>query len=79
MTQNRTRNITGKLCGLLIFAILLVGIPTLIYDIYYDLNDDVLIKDIVNLRISLLSILVMSTQLLKKIVMLRCQYLSMII
>ena len=48
MTDNRTKGVTAKLCGILIFAILLVAVPAVLFDFYYDLNDDTMIKDILS-------------------------------
>lgn len=48
MTDNRTKGVTAKLCGILIFTILLVAVPAVLFDFYYDLNDDTMIKDILS-------------------------------
>jgi hypothetical protein len=48
MTKYHTKQKAGKLCGILIFTLLLVLIPTFKFDFYYDLNDDTTIKDIIS-------------------------------
>lgn len=48
MKGSHTEGIAGKLCGVLIFTILLIVIPSVFFDFYYDLNDDTAIKDILS-------------------------------
>lgn len=48
MMNSHTKETAGKLCGVLIFTLLLVLIPALKFDFYYDLNDDTAIKDILS-------------------------------
>ncbi len=48
MTDKRTvRNISG-LCAVAVFSVLLIAIPAVCFDFYYDLNDDTLIKDVIS-------------------------------
>lgn len=48
MTDSRTGRQVGRVSVLIIFIILLVAFPAIVFDFYYDLNDDTLIKDIVS-------------------------------
>lgn len=48
MTDSRTDRADGRVCVLIVFTILLAAFPAIIFDFYYDLNDDTLIKDIVS-------------------------------
>jgi hypothetical protein len=48
MTKDHTKQRAGKLCGILTFTLLLVLIPAISFDFYYDLNDDTMIKDIIS-------------------------------
>ncbi|MBD5470228.1 MAG: hypothetical protein HDR19_03705 [Lachnospiraceae bacterium] len=48
MTDSRTGRKAGRVCVLTVFTILLVAFPAIVFDFYYDLNDDTLIKDIVS-------------------------------
>ena len=48
MISSRTRKTAGKLCVVFIFALVLVLIPALGFDFYYDLNDDMAIRDILS-------------------------------
>lgn len=50
MTDGHTRRKTraGKVCGALIFTLLLVLFLAVKFDFYYDLNDDTMIKDILS-------------------------------
>jgi hypothetical protein len=48
MIKSHTKQKAGKLCGILIFTLLLVFIPAFIFDFYYDMNDDTAIKDIIS-------------------------------
>lgn len=48
MTDNRTGGKAGRLCALLVFTLLLVAVPAIGFDFYYDLNDDTLIKDVIS-------------------------------
>lgn len=47
MTDSRTGRKAGRVC-LIIFTLLFVAFPAIVFDFYYDLNDDTLIKDIVS-------------------------------
>ena len=48
MTDSRTGRKAGRVCVLAVFTLLLVAFPAIVFDFYYDLNDDTLIKDIVS-------------------------------
>ena len=48
MMDSRTGRKAGRVCVLVMFTILLVAFPAIVFDFYYDLNDDTLIKDIVS-------------------------------
>ncbi|MDE7207125.1 MAG: hypothetical protein K2N90_08230, partial [Lachnospiraceae bacterium] len=52
MTDSRTDRKAGRVCVLtailIVFTLLLVAFPAIVFDFYYDLNDDTLIKDIVS-------------------------------
>ncbi len=48
MTSSHTRERLWQLCGVLAFTLLIVLIPALRFDFYYDLNDDTAIKDILS-------------------------------
>lgn len=48
MMDSRTSRKAGRVCVLIIFTLLLVAFPAIVFDFYYDLNDDTLIKDIVS-------------------------------
>ncbi len=48
MTSSHTRERLWQLCGVLAFTLLIVLIPALRFDFYYDLNDDTVIKDILS-------------------------------
>jgi len=48
MTDSRTGRKAGRVCVLTMFTLLLVAFPAVVFDFYYDLNDDTLIKDIVS-------------------------------
>lgn len=48
MTDSRTKERILRLCGVLAFTLLIVLIPALRFDFYYDLNDDTAIKDILS-------------------------------
>lgn len=48
MTDSRTGRKAGRVCVLTVFTLLLVALPAIGFDFYYDLNDDTLIKDIVS-------------------------------
>ncbi len=52
MTDSRTDRKAGSVCVLtailIVFTLLLVAFPAIVFDFYYDLNDDTLIKDIVS-------------------------------
>jgi hypothetical protein len=48
MIESHTKQKAGKVCVVLVFTLLLVLIPALIFDFYYDLNDDTTIKDILS-------------------------------
>lgn len=48
MMDSHTKGKAGKLCGILVFTLLIVLIPAVFFDFYYDLNDDTAIKDILS-------------------------------
>lgn len=48
MMESGTGRKAGRACMLTVFTLLLVAIPAIGFDFYYDLNDDTLIKDIVS-------------------------------
>lgn len=52
MMDSRTSRNAGRVCVLvvmlIVFTLLLVAFPAIVFDFYYDLNDDTLIKDIVS-------------------------------
>lgn len=48
MTDSSMGRKAGRVCILILFVLLLVAFPAIVFDFYYDLNDDTLIKDIVS-------------------------------
>lgn len=48
MIDSHTKGKISRLCGILIFTLVLVTVPAICFDYYYDLNDDTTIKDILS-------------------------------
>lgn len=48
MTDDRTGNKAAKVCGAFAFTVLLALLFAYLFDFYYDLNDDTMIKDILS-------------------------------
>lgn len=48
MTDGHTKRKAGRVCGALVFTFLLVLFLAVKFDFYYDLNDDIMIKDILS-------------------------------
>ena len=48
MMDNHTKRGFNRLCGVVLVTALLIIIPSVLFDFYYDLNDDTAIKDIIS-------------------------------